>query len=88
MPGRCMDDFLREPIDINGEEIRECPGEYVGSDSRAIDDLFTAATYAKQGLWPITGGWLNQTAVCVDGVHYVWAVLDSLRLKTAGEDEK
>lgn len=44
-----------------------CP--YVAS--AGVELAFVAARRAKQGIWPVAGGWLNQTQKCLDAVEYV-----------------
>lgn len=44
-------------------------------------EMFGAADLAKQGCWPVAGGWLDQTAVCVDGVR----ILNAERQKHQAE---
>lgn len=50
--------------------IETCPHEFVTAD---VWDLLRAADLAEKGSWPVAGGWLDQTASCVDGVRFAWA---------------
>jgi hypothetical protein len=50
--------------------IAECPRLQVTSD---IWTLIMAADLAEKGSWPFAGGWMEQTAACVDGVRFWWA---------------
>lgn len=36
-----------------------------------VELAFDAARRAKAGRWPLDGGWLEQTQVCLDAVEYV-----------------
>lgn len=32
-----------------------------------------AAELAEKGSWPVGGGWMDQTQICVQAVRLVWA---------------
>lgn len=49
--------------------MTQCPKRCVGGD---VWDLLLAASMAEKGLWPVDGGWLNNTQVCLDGVRFAW----------------
>lgn len=47
-------------------EITECPRRLVGQDGAMV--LF-AADQAEKGVWPVGGGWMEQTASVVEAVR-------------------
>lgn len=52
-----------------GEWIDGCPHVYAAG----VGEAFLAARLAEKGIWPVGGGWMEQTACCVDAVQFVWA---------------
>lgn len=51
-------------------DVTRCPSLYESGDiSRAL----YAARQAKDGAWPVAGGWLDQTQKCLDAVDFVRA---------------
>lgn len=50
------------------ETIRGCPQEHVPRD---VWDAVVAASMAEQGTWPVSGGWLDQTAIFVESYRII-----------------
>ena len=50
--------------------VSRCPQKLIGEDIRM---LLRGADLADKGSWPVTGGWLDQSASFVDGVQFVRA---------------
>jgi hypothetical protein len=51
--------------------VTACPHKVI---DRAAYDVPMAADLAKRGSWPETGGWLDQTASCLNAVRAWWAL--------------
>lgn len=49
--------------------IEGCPRKLVANE---IHDLLLAADLAEKHIWPVAGGWLNQTQSAVAGIRLVW----------------
>lgn len=42
---------------------------------------YEAADLAKRGLWPVAGGWLDQTAIGLAAIRAFWSELDYCEAK-------
>ncbi len=49
-------------------EVTRCPSTFVTGD---VTRAMYAARQAELGLWPIGGGWLDQTQKCLDVVEFI-----------------
>lgn len=58
--------------------MTECPLHIVRQETW---ELLTAADLAKRGSWPVSGGWLEQTMSCVQGVRQAWGMHAQWRAK-------
>jgi len=47
----------------------------------SVWDLVAAADLARKASWPLSGGWIEQTAVVVQGVRMIWRFQDYWRAK-------
>ena len=56
-------------FDGKREYLDRCPLEIL---DHATADLIRAARWAKRGILPVAGGWLDQARVFVEGVEAVW----------------
>ena len=52
------------------EVLIDCPLKVIPAFAWSALD---AAMLAEKGSWPVSGGWLDQSASCVDAVKVVWA---------------
>ncbi len=51
-------------------EIVGCPYKLLDSGTHSA---LLAASLAEKGMWPVSGGWMDQTQSCLDAVLYIWA---------------
>lgn len=55
----------------------------IGEDGH---DALLAADLAEHGSWPMPGGWLDQTAVCIDAVRLIRAESSQWKARLADKD--
>lgn len=65
-------------------ELTGCPWLQVPAD---VWQALEAATRAKKGCWPISGGWLEQTRKCLDAVELAQAEENRAKANQRRKDE-
>ena len=66
-------------------EIIDCPRKQLAPE---VWEMLRAAHWAREGTWPRSGGWLNQTLACVTAVEFILnyeAKLDAEAIKSHGK---